>query len=470
MEQDRGKKKFLRKISILATFGSLLFGYDSGVINGALSFISRKDQLNLTPLTEGFVTSSLLLGAALGAVIMGRFSDKYGRKKILKLLAAIFFLSTLGCALSPTAAVIIVCRFIVGLGVGGVSVVVPTLLAEMAPTEIRGSLVSQDQLMIVTGQLLAYVFNGVLGNVSQNPGIWRYMIALSSIPAVVLWFGMLVVPETPRWLAANGRIAEALEVLKEVRSEAAAEAEIKEIQKNIESEKHLDRATFKDLGTPWIRRIVVIGCVIAIIQQFAGVNVMMYYGTTLLEKSGFGTKTALIANIGNGVMSVISSWFYMHVMANRCNRRTVLIFGYCGTTVIWLIISIVSHVFAGAAVLPYMIITLTMMFLAVDQATIGPLTWLLLSEIFPLRVRGIGFGVATFFNWIGNFSVGLTFPVLIAAFGLSKTFIIFIALGLVCIGCVAKFVPETRGKSLEEMELYFRNYDKKLNNINVAKD
>lgn len=197
---------------------------------------------------------------------------------------------------------------------------------------------------------------------------------------------------------------------------------------------------------------------------------MMYYGTTLLEKSGFGTKTALIANIGNGVMSVISSWFYMHVMANRCNRRTVLIFGYCGTTVIWLIISIVSHVFVGSALLPYMIITLTMMFLAIDQATIGPLTWLLLSEIFPLRVRGIGFGVATFFNWIGNFSVGLTFPILIAIFGLSKTFVIFIVLGVVCVACVAKFVPETRGKSLEEMELYFRNYDKNLNNVNVLKD
>ncbi|MBP2034101.1 major inositol transporter-like SP family MFS transporter [Clostridium algifaecis] len=457
--QDKSKRRFLRKISILATFGSLLFGYDSGVINGALSFISRKDQLNLTPLTEGFVTSSLLLGAALGAVIMGRFSDKYGRKKILKLLAAIFFFSTIGCALSPTASIIIVCRFVVGLGVGGVSVVVPTLLAEMAPTELRGSIVSQDQLMIVTGQLLAYVFNCVLGNISSNPGIWRYMIALSSIPAVILWFGMLVVPETPRWLAANGRVAEALEVLKEVRNEQAAEAEIKEIQINIEAEKHLERATFKDLGTPWIRRIVIIGCVIALIQQFAGVNVMMYYGTTLLEKAGFGTKTALIANIGNGIVSVISSWFYMHVMANRCNRRTVILFGYCGTTVIWLIISVASHVFAGSAILPYMIITFTMMFLAIDQATIGPLTWLLLSEIFPQRVRGIGFGVATFFNWMGNFSVGLTFPVLIAAFGLSKTFIIFIVLGFVCIVCVAKMVPETRGKSLEEMEKYFRNID-----------
>ncbi|WPC42550.1 sugar porter family MFS transporter [Clostridium sp. JS66] len=459
MEEDKRKKRVLRKISILATFGSLLFGYDSGVINGALSFISRKDQLNLTPLTEGFVTSSLLLGAALGAVVMGRFSDKYGRKKILKILAAIFFVSTIGCAVSPTASVIIVCRFIVGLGVGGVSVVVPTLLAEMAPTEIRGSIVSQDQLMIVTGQLLAYVFNGILGNICSNPGVWRYMIALSSIPAVVLWFGMLVVPETPRWLAANGKVAEALKVLREVRSNEEAEAEIKEIQNNIEAEKHLNRATFKDLGTPWIRRIVFMGCIIAIIQQFAGVNVMMYYGTTLLEKAGFGTKTALIANIGNGIMSVVSSWFYMSVMANRCNRRTLLIFGYAGTTLIWVIIAIVSHVFIGSAILPYMIITLTMMFLAIDQATIGPLTWLLLSEIFPLRVRGIGFGVATFFNWIGNFSVGLTFPILIAIFGLSKTFIIFIVLGFVCVGCVIKFVPETRGKSLEEMEKYFRNYD-----------
>lgn len=458
-EGNTRERKLLRKISILATFGSLLFGYDSGVINGALSFISRKDQLNLTPLTEGFVTSSLLLGAAIGAVIMGKFSDKYGRRKILKMLAAIFFFSTIGCALSPNSATIIVCRFIVGLGVGGVSVVVPTLLAEMAPTQIRGSIVSQDQFMIVTGQLLAYIFNGILGNISSNPGVWRYMIALSSIPAVVLWFGMLVVPETPRWLAANGKVSEALDILKQVRSEQAAELEIKEIRKNIEEDSNIQCATFKDLGTPWIRRIVIIGCVIALIQQFAGVNVMMYYGTTILEKAGFGTKTALIANIGNGIMSVISSWFYMHVMANKCNRRSVILFGYCGTTLIWIIIASVSHIFAGTQMLPYMIIILTMMFLAIDQATIGPLTWLLLSEIFPLRVRGIGFGVATFFNWIGNFSVGLTFPILISLFGLSKTFVIFIVLGLVCILCVAKMVPETRGKSLEEMEAYFRNYD-----------
>lgn len=201
MEQSldiKSKKKFLRKVSILATFGSLLFGYDSGVINGSLSFMTRKDQLNLTPLTEGLVTSSLLLGAAFGAVTWGRFADKYGRKKILKILAVIFFFATVGCALSPNAAVIIVCRFILGLAIGGASVVVPTLLSELAPTEIRGSLVSQDELMIVTGQLLAYVFNSILGNAFNFPGIWRYMIILATIPAVILWLGVRVVPETPR--------------------------------------------------------------------------------------------------------------------------------------------------------------------------------------------------------------------------------------------------------------------------------
>ncbi|MBP2031518.1 major inositol transporter-like SP family MFS transporter [Clostridium algifaecis] len=459
MEQsvDREKKKFLKKISILATFGSLLFGYDSGVINGSLTFMSRKDQLNLTPLSEGLVTSSLLLGAAFGAVLWGRFADKYGRKKILKILAAIFFFSTIGCSVSPNSTVIIICRFIVGLGVGGVSVVVPTLLAEMAPTKIRGSLVSQDQLMIVTGQLLAYVFNSILGNISSNPGIWRYMIALASIPAVVLWIGMFVVPETPRWLAANGKVAQALEVLRQTRDDAEAEADLKAIEKNIEDEKHLDKATFKDLGTPWIRHLVFVGIILSVIQQIAGINVIMYYGTTVLEHSGFGVKTALIANVANGCMSVIASWFYMHYLANRCRRRPLLIFGYVGSTVTLLVMGIVSRVLVGSAILPYVVVVLTMIYLAIFQSTLGPLTWLLLSEIFPLRVRGMGYGIATFFNWISDFGVGLGFPLAIASIGLSNTFFVFVGFGIICIVCSSAFVPETFGKSLEQLEEQFRN-------------
>lgn len=466
MEQsiNKEKKKYLRKISILATFGSLLFGYDSGVINGSLSFMTRKDQLNLTPLTEGLVTSSLLLGAAFGAVIWGRFADKYGRKKILKILAAIFFVSTIGCAVSPNSTVIIVFRFIVGLGVGGVSVVVPTLLAELAPTKIRGSLVSQDQLMIVTGQLLAYVFNAILGNLFDYPGIWRYMIALASIPAVVLWIGMFIVPETPRWLAANGKIAQALEVLRQTREDAEAEADLKEIKKNIESEKHLDKATFKDLNIPWIRRIVLIGCVLTICQQIAGINVIMYYGTTVLEHSGFGVKTALIANVANGCMSVLASWVYMHHLANKFRRRPLLIGGYVGSTITLLAMGIVSRVMVGSAILPYVVVILTMIYLAIFQSTLGPLTWLLLSEIFPLRVRGMGYGVATFFDWIADFGVGLGFPLAIASIGLSNTFFVFVGLGVICIICSTAFVPETLGKSLEQLEEDFRNYkkDKKM--------
>ncbi|MBP2032832.1 major inositol transporter-like SP family MFS transporter [Clostridium algifaecis] len=468
MEESIKRKNFLKKISILATFGSLLFGYNSGIINGSLTFMSRKDQLNLTPLTQGLVTSSLLLGAAFGAVLWGRFADKYGRKKILKILATIFFVFTIGCALSPNSTVIIICRFIVGLGVGGVSVVVPTLLAEIAPTKIRGSVVCQDQLMIVTGELLAFVFNSILGNVFDNSGIWRYMIALASLPAVVLWFGMFIVPETPRWLAANGKMTQALEILRQTRDDAEAEADFREIQKNIDDEKNMEKATFKDLGIPWIRHLVVVGLVLAIIQQIAGINVIIYYGTTVLEQSGFSIRTALIANVSNGCVSVLGSWFYMHYLANRCRRRPMLIGGYLGTTITLLLMGIVSRVLVGSTILPYMVVALTVVYLAIFQSTLGPVTWLILSEIFPLKVRGMGYGVATFFNWISNFGIGLVFPMAIATFGLSNTFFVFVGLGIICIVCSNVFVPETYGKSLEELEKQFRNY--KNNNSKVTVD
>lgn len=458
---SKENNRFLKKISILATFGSLLFGYDSGVINGSLSFMSRKDQLDLTPLSQGFVTSSLLLGAAFGAIMWGRFADKYGRKRILKILAVIFLISTIGCALSPNSRIIIIFRFIVGFGVGGASVVVPTFLAEIAPTEIRGSLVSQDQLMIVTGELLAYVFNSILGNISDNPGIWRYMIALSSIPAVALWIGMFIVPETPRWLIANGRVAEALRVLRNTRNEDMAKRDFLEIQQNVRFGKQFHKATFKDLKIPWIKRILLIGCALSVMQQIAGINVVMYYGTIVLEHSGFNVRTALIANVANGCMSVAASWFYMHHVANRYKRRPLLIGGYIGNTIVMFLMAVFSRVLVDTAILPYVVVILTMVYLAIFQSTIGPLTWLLLSEIFPLKVRGMGYGVATFFNWISNFAIGLIFPSIAAAIGLSNTFFIFVILGIVCIAVSSLVVPETFGKSLEEMERYFKNYGQK---------
>lgn len=469
MEQNSNnlkKKLNLRKISVIATFGGLLFGYDTGVINGALPFMGRKDQLNLTPVTEGLVTSSVLFGAAFGAVFGGRLSDRYGRKKIIKYLALIFFFATLGCSFSPNVSIMIICRFILGLAVGGASVIVPTFLAEVSPTDRRGSIVTQNEMMIVTGQLLAYTLNAILGNIfGNNAHIWRYMIGIASLPAVVLWFGMLAVPETPRWLAAKGKAFKALEVLRKIRDEAEAKAEIKQISKNINSEKHLELATFKDLNTPWIRRLVLIGIGIAITQQIPGINIMMYYGTTILEKSGLGTQVALIANIANGVISVIATFVFIKFFANRFNRRPLLLIGLTGTTLSMLAMTIVTSKLAGSIILPFIVLFLTAIFLAFFQGCVGPVCWLLLSEIFPLRLRGLGMGISVFFLWMVNFLIGFIFPIALKMLGLSGSFMVFVVLGIMGMLFIYKFAPETRNVSLEKIEQSFKNY--KIETLNA---
>ncbi|MBC1907563.1 sugar porter family MFS transporter [Listeria booriae] len=456
----RTPKAYLRLIAIISTFGGLLFGYDTGVINGALPFMSKAGQLNLTPAGEGIVASSLLFGAAFGAVFGGRLSDRNGRRKNLLMLAVVFFVATLGCTFAPNMAVMVVFRVILGLAVGGASVTVPTYLAEMSPTERRGRMVTQNELMIVTGQLLAFTFNAIIGTtLGEDGNVWRYMLVIATIPAVVLWFGMLILPESPRWLASKGKIGDALRVLQQIREQNVAEAELTEIKDNITAEAALDKATFKDLSVKWVRRILFIGLGIAVVQQITGVNSIMYYGTEILRDAGFGTEAALIGNIANGVISVLATFVGIYLLG-KIGRRPMLITGLIGTTSALLLIGILSMLLQGTEALPYVVLSLTVTFLAFQQGAISPVTWLMLSEIFPQRLRGIGMGTTVFCLWITNFLVGFSFPILLAHVGLSITFFMFAVLGVFAILFVKKYLPETKGHSLEQIEYYFRNYMK----------
>ncbi|GCB52194.1 sugar porter family MFS transporter [Streptomyces sp. NL15-2K] len=454
-DAPRAVSRRLRLITVIATFGGLLFGYDTGVINGALPYMT--DDLGLTPVTEGMVTSSLLLGAALGAVTGGRLSDTRGRRRTILILAVVFFVGALGCTLAPNTAIMVVARFVLGLAVGGASVTVPVYLAEVSPAERRGALVTRNELMIVSGQLLAFTSNAIIADVGgESGGVWRWMLVVATLPAVVLWFGMLVMPESPRWLASKTRFGEALEVLKQVRSQQRAEAELAEVSALAVKEEQEKLGGWQDMkSTPWVRRLMFVGFGIAIVQQITGVNTIMYYGTQILTDAGFASDSALTANIANGVISVLATFVGIWLLG-RVNRRPMLMTGQIGTTTALLMIGVFSLTLPSGDGRAYAVLAMTVTFLAFQQGAISPVTWLMLSEIFPMRMRGFGMGVAAVVLWLTNFVIGLVFPSLVDGIGISNTFFLFVVAGLFSLTFVKLYVPETKGRTLEGLEAELR--------------
>ncbi|WP_105031223.1 sugar porter family MFS transporter [Arthrobacter ruber] len=449
------QRRFLRRVTWVATLGGLLFGFDTGVINGALPFMV--DDLGLTAVTEGLVASSLVFGAAFGALAGGRLADAYGRRRMIIVLAVVFLVGTLGTALAPDVPVMVTSRLVLGLAVGGASVMVPILLAELSPAARRGQMVTRNELMIVTGQLLAFSTSAFLGNVfGDSQGVWRWMLVLATLPAIGLWIGMYFVPESPRWLAGQGAFGVALRVLQRLRPATVARQEYEEIRAMAAEDREREKVGFRDLREPWLRRILLVGLGLAVIQQITGVNSIMYYGTQILVVAGFGTQAALTANIANGVISVAATFVGIWLLG-RVGRRPMLLVGQIGTTSALFAIGLVSLVVPEGTTRGFLVLALTVTFLAFQQGAISPVTWLMLSEIFPLRLRGLGMGAAVFVLWMVNFAVSLGFPILMAAITISNTFFVFVVLGVAAIVFARRYIPETRDRTLEELEREFKS-------------
>ena len=438
-------------ITIVATLGGLLFGYDTGVINGALE--PMKADLGLTSTGEGLVTSTLLVGAAIGAALCGKLNDTLGRKKTLIILAVLFFVGTIGGVLAPNLAIMIPSRVILGIAVGGASVTVPVYLAELAPTERRGSLAGRGELAIVVGQLLAFAINAIIGTVwGEHAGVWRYMLAVAAIPAVALFVGMLRMPESPRWLISKERHDEALAVLMQVRSEERARAEMEEVEFLAEEEREAHMGGIRDLATPWIRHLFIAGIGVAILQQCTGINSIMYYGTQVLTQAGFSAQGALIANVANGVLAVVGSSVCLFWLMDRVPRRKLIIGGFIATTTCHALIVLSALLLPDGLTKAFVILLFMVLFVFCMQTALNIPVWVIISEMFPLRLRGMGMGVCVLCLWVANAVIAFLFPIVVEAVGIQGAFAVFVVLGLFAIVFLKFMLPETKDRSLEQLE------------------
>ena len=432
-------------VYFFGALGGMLFGYDTGVISGAILFI--KADLGLNAFYQGLVVSSLLLGAMAGAGTAGPLSDRLGRRRIIIIAAIVFTVGALGAALAPNVAVLVLFRIVLGLAVGAAALIVPLYLSEVAPTEIRGAVSSLNQLMIVVGILIAYIVNALLAASEA----WRTMLGLAVVPSLVLLVGMYFMPETPRWLVSRGREDEARDVLRQTRDEESVELEVTEI-KEVERD---EEGGLRELAAPWVRPALVVAVGLAIFQQIIGINTIIYYAPTTLTEAGFGDQAATYANVAIGVLNVVMTLVAIRLI-DRSGRVPLLVAGLIGM--------IASLVVLGASSLllpapqnptdPLAIITLACLaaFIASFAVSWGPTVWVMLPEILPLRIRGTAMGFAIFLHWGANFVVSQTFPILLATVGAGVVFLGYAVVAIAALLFVRSRVTETKGRSLEEIE------------------
>jgi major inositol transporter-like SP family MFS transporter len=428
------------------------------VISGALLYM--RDDLALTSFTEAVVVSSLLFpGAAFGALLGGKMADALGRRGALFVCAGLFLVGALITAVAPNVTIMVIGRILLGFGVGAAATVCPLYLAEMAPVHKRGRMVTINELMIVTGQFLAFATNAILDAVIEDANVWRWMLGIATIPAVALFFGLFVLPDSPRWYAVRGRLGDTKRVLELSRDPAEASEEYNIIAEHAKRDVAEDKgAAMRDLRAfPWMRRTLWIGCGLATVQQATGINTVNYYAPTILESTGLGASASLILTVTVGVVAIIGTLIGI-VLLGYYNRRPLLLTGFIGVAAGHAILAL-SFLLPESAFRSYLILAAMLLVVFFVQTFIGTLVWLLLSEIFPMTIRGFAMGIAVFVLWTVNAAISFAFPPLVAALGATPTFGLFALINVGSILFVKKYAPETRGRTLEELEDDFRTHD-----------
>ncbi|SDN49364.1 MFS transporter, sugar porter (SP) family [Klenkia soli] len=436
-------RRAVTKAASLTAVGGILFGYDTGVIGGVLPNISDDFTLD-TPFLQGTVVSILLVGAAVGALVAGRVADTLGRRRAIIATSLVFVVGLLLSIVAPAFWVLLLSRFLIGVGVGSASFVVPVYIGEIAPPERRGALVSLNQLSVTMGilvsQLVAYFLAG--------SGDWRISVGLALLPAVVLGLGMIREPESPAWLVRQGRDEDARAVLRTLRdSEEAITEEIDDIRGTATEE---EKGQQRSLLAPKLRPALMLGVTLAIVQQITGVNTVIYFAPTVLENAGLGPQAALLALLVVGLTNVVMTIVAIKVI-DRVGRRALLIWGMSGM-VLGLAGLAVAFLFdiAGAGAIATTVVLA--FYVGSFAVSLGPVVWLLISEIFPLAVRGRASSVATMANWVANFVVAVSYLSIISAIGETATFGVYAVITVLSLVYVVKAVPETKNRSLADIE------------------
>ena len=439
---------WLYVVAIVASLGGLLSGYDTGVISGALLFINETWILPDT--LQGFLVSSVLIGAVIGAATNGILADIFGRKKIILATALIFILGSVMCAFAPNVYILIISRIFVGFAVGIVNFVVPLYLSEISPKNLRGTLVSLYQWAITSGILFSYFINAAFAQAVYN---WRWMLFAGVLPGLILFVGMCLMSDTPRWLVSKNREDEAKNVFKKIEPDIDAEKEIQDIKTTLNSESKDKKFTLKK----WMLMPFVVGIGIMFAQICTGINTIIYYAPTIFKTAGFDSNlTAIYATTGIGVVN-----FIMTVVAvfftDKIGRKPLLYFGLSG---VMLSLFALGTSFAFANILgsnlKWVAVGSLITYIVCFAMSLGPIGWILVSEVFPLKIRGIAMSICTVSNFAFNFFVVGSFPILLHRIGGAWTFWMFGAVSFLCIIFVYFFVPETKGISLEQIESNWR--------------